>query len=384
MRSKQRMTRDLRGLQSRALSAGVAVVIAAAAVASGVPGRVPTAVAGCNIYVAAGDDVTNGHDLNDDSARYAEKLFEDHLVSPGWCLYNQGKNEQTSSKFITEGGLANAYNMRPDLLTIQLGEQNDPLVKILNDCFDNVKDHQFAQASSCAAQILANASLWDDLKKNYTTILQQTRIMAMQRPRVVVAVVNYPNPFPQPLDVVSPYIQMCTNLVDTIPTCLARWSQLPAALTVIDQVFQKLNQTLKDAMAPFWASPNGYRWVYVDVYPKFKDHCMTMKVSIYTTVYHPPSTIDVHNSTDNNIGCSEEWFTETYNGFRIPDYLPPAANGILLTYTQTTLNMGKYPNSDGHKCIAEAIWEADTILPGTTPLKWLLGYGEESKTDICQ
>jgi hypothetical protein len=378
------MTRDLRGLLSRALSAGVAVVIAAAAVASGVPGRVPAALAGCNIYVAVGDDVTNGHDLNDDSARYAEKLLEDHLVSPGWCLYNQGKDGQTSSKFITEGGLANAYNMRPDLLTIQLGEQNDPLVKILNDCFDNVKDHQFAQASSCAGQILANVSLWDDLKKNYTTILQQTRIMAMQRPRVVVAVVNYPNPFPQALDVVSPYIQMCTNLVDTIPTCMARWSQLPAALTLIDQVFQKLNQTLKDAMAPFWASPNGYRWVYVDVYPKFKNHCMTMKVSIYTTVYHPPSTIDVHNSTDNNIGCSEEWFTETYNGFRIPDYLPPAANGILLTYTQTTLNMGKYPNSDGHECIAEAIWEADTILPGTTPLKWLLGYGEESKTDICQ
>jgi hypothetical protein len=378
------MTRNLRGLLSRALSAGVAVVIAAAAVASGVPGRVPAALAGCNIYVAAGDDVTNGHDLNDDSARYAEKLLEDHLVSPGWCLYNQGKDGQTSSKFITEGGLANAYNMRPDLLTIQLGEQNDPLVKILNDCFDNVKDHQFAQASSCAAQILANVSLWDDLKKNYTTILQQTRIMAMQRPRVVVAVVNYPNPFPQALDVVAPYVQMCTNLVDTIPTCMARWSQLPAALLVIDQVFQKLNQTLKDAMAPFWASPNGYRWVYVDVYPKFKNHCMTMKVSIYTTVYHPPSTIDVHNSTDNNIGCSDEWFTETYNGFRIPDYLPPAANGILLTYTHTTLDMGKYPNSDGHECIAEAIWEADTILPGTTPLKWLLGYGEESKTDICQ
>jgi hypothetical protein len=384
MQSKQRMTGRSRGVLSRVTTLGAAVVLAVVGVAWGVPGRVPPALAGCNIYVGAGDDVTNGHDLNDDSARYPEKLLADHLVSPGWCLYNQGKDGQTSSKFITEGGLANAYNMRPDLLTIQLGEQNDPLVKILNDCFDNVKDHQFAQASSCAAQILANVSLWDDLKKNYTTILQQTRIMAMQRPRVVVAVVNYPNPFPQALDVVAPYIQMCTNLVDTIPTCMARWSQLPAALMVIDQVFQKLNQTLKDAMAPFWASPNGYRWVYVDVYPKFKNHCMTMKVSIYTTVYHPPSTIDVHNSTDNNIGCSDEWFTETYNGFRIPDYLPPAANGILLTYTQTTLNMGKYPNSDGHECIAEAIWEADTILPGTTPLKWLLGYGEESKTDICQ
>ena len=46
--------------------------------------------------------------------------------------------------------------------------------------------------------------------------------------------------------------------------------------------------------------------------------------------------------------------------------------------------MGVDPNRDGHKCISEAIWEADTIHPGTTPLKWLLGYGEASKTDFCQ
>jgi hypothetical protein len=342
------------------------------------------ALAGCMIYVAAGDDVTNGHDLSDDSKRYPEQLVEDHIKTPGWCLYNQGKDGQTSSSYITDGGLAKAYNMRPDLLTIQLGEQNDPVKNLLDDCFDKVKDHQFLDASSCAAQILANSSLWDNMKKNYTTILQQTRIMQMQRPKLVVAVVNYPNPYPQSLDVIGPYISMCTKLVDTIPTCMQRWSQLPAALIVIDQVYQKLNQTLKDAVATFQTGPNGYRWVYVDVYPKFKSHCMKMNVSIFTTVYHPPSTIDVHNSTDNNIGCSQNWFTETYNGSRIPDYLPPASDGILLTYTQITTSMGKYPNADGHQCIADAIWEADTILPGQTPLKWILGYGEASKTDYCQ
>src|SRR6185369_16084416 len=142
---------------------------------------------------------------NDNAKRYPERLLADHLKSPGWCLYNQGKNGQTSSAFITAGGLSNAYNMRPDLLTIQLGEQNDPVVKLLNDCFDNVKDHQFLQASSCAAQILGNSNLWDNMKKNYTTILQQTKIMQFSRPKLVVAVVNYPNPFPQALDVVSPY-----------------------------------------------------------------------------------------------------------------------------------------------------------------------------------
>ena len=36
------------------------------------------------------------------------------------------------------------------------------------------------------------------------------------------------------------------------------------------------------------------------------------------------------------------------------------------------------------KCIADAIGEADTIEPGTTPLKWKLGYGEPSNSDICQ
>src|SRR4051812_14945978 len=54
-------------------------------------------VAGCMIYVGAGDDVTNGHDLSDDSKRYPEQLVNDHIKTPGWCLYNQGKNGQTSS-----------------------------------------------------------------------------------------------------------------------------------------------------------------------------------------------------------------------------------------------------------------------------------------------
>ena len=378
------MSRHERGLLRRLSLVGVAAVLAAAGVTVGGGNRVTSAATGCLIYVAAGDDIAKGHDLNDDSSRYPEQLLDDHLHSPGWCLYNQANNGQTSSDFLTGGGLAKAYNMRPDLMTIQLGEQNDPALKLVGDCFDKVKDHQFLDASSCGAQILGNATLWDNMKKNYTTILQQTRIMQMQRPKLVVAVVNYPNPYPQPLDVISPYTSMCTQLVDTITTCLQRWSQLPGALTVIDQVFQKLNQTLKDAVASFQVGPSGYRWVYVDVYPKFKNHCMTMNVSMYTTVFHPPNQVHVHNSLNNNIGCSDNWFTETYNGSRVPDYLPPASTGVLLTYTQTTTSMGKYPNADGQQCIADAIWEADTILPGQTPLKWILGYGEPSSSDYCQ
>lgn len=363
------------------------LVLAGLALAAGLPGaETAEAAAGCRIYVASGDDVTAGHDLNDNAKRYPEQLLNDHLKSPGWCLYNQGKNGQTSSSYITGGGLASAYNMRPDLLTIQLGEQNDGIVKIIKDCFDKVKDHEFSEANACAAQILGNTTLFDNLRNNYTTILQQTRIMAAQRPQLVVAVVNYPNPYPQAADVLDEIVQLCVPLIDTIPTCTARWSQLPPALTTIDQVFQKLNQTLKDALAPFQQGPNGYRWVYVDTYSKFKGHCMTMKVQIKTTVEHPEESgaVHQHDSPEVNFGCSPTWFVEGSTGTKIPQYLDPAAIGVLIDKSQTTKGMGVYPNADGHKCIDDAIWEADTIYPGTTPLKWLLGYGEAANSSICQ
>lgn len=344
------------------------------------------ALAGCRIYVASGDDVTNGKAMDDNSKRYPEQLLADHLISPGWCLFNQGKNGQTSSGYISGGGLADAYNMRPDLLTIQLGEQNATIVKLITDCFDKVKDHDFTEANVCAAQILANSSLWTSLRNNYTTILQQTRVMMAQRPKLVVAVINYPNPYPDALDVTPKIVQLCTPLIDTILTCSVRWAQLPPALLVIDQVFKKLNTTLKDAMGPFNQGASGSRWVYVDVYPLMRDHCMKMDVQIKTTVEHPELEGQVHqhdNTTAVSFGCSDPWFVEGSDGTKIPSYLDPATPGVLINKSQTTKGMGVYPDSDGHKCIDSAIWEADTIDPGTTPLKWKLGYGEASDTDIC-
>lgn len=112
--------------------------------------------------------------------------------------------------------------------------------------------------------------------------------MAAQRPGLVIAVPNYPNPYPQCLDVVDEIALLCTPLIDTAPTCTVRWSQLPPALLLLDQVFQKMNTTLKKSLGPFQAGPNGSRWVYADIYPKFKGHCMTMKVTIKTVVTHPP------------------------------------------------------------------------------------------------
>ena len=342
--------------------------------------------AGCRIYVASGDDISAGHDLNDNAKRYPEQLLNDHLESPGWCLFNQGKNGQTSSSYITGGGLSSAYNMRPDLLTIQLGEQNNGIVPLIKDCFDKVKDNDFTEANACAAQILGNQSLFDTLRNNYTTILQQTRIMASQRPHLVVAVTGYPNPYPRSDDVFDEISLLCTPLIDTIPTCNTRWQQLPPALDVLDRVFEKLNTTVKNALAPFQAGPNGSRWVFVDTEPKLEDHCMKMEVEIKTKVEHPEQNgaVHDHNSPQVNFGCSDPWFVAGSDGTAKPNYLLPASIGVLIEWSQTTKGMGVYPNADGHQCIADAIWEADTIEPGVTPLKWKLGYAEAPKSDICQ
>jgi hypothetical protein len=372
--------RRLAALAGVLLAAGVAAVFLAAAAPA------VKAATGCRIYVASGDDVAAGHDLGDDSKRYPDQLLADHLHSPGWCLFNQAKNGQSSSSYITGGGLANAYNMRPDLLTIQLGEQNSTIVNLITDCFDDVKSHDFAGAATCASTILGNTSLWSSLTSNYTTILQQTRIMMAQRPQLVVAVVDYPNPYPHADTAAEKIAELCVPLIDTIPTCTARWVQLPPALTLLDQVFQKLNSTLKSAMGPFNQGPSGNRWVFVDDYPLLRDHCMKMEVSIKTQVEHPEEdgAVHEHDSGPVNFGCDTPWFTAGSDGTAIPTYLDPAALGVLIQESQTTSGMGVYPNSDGQKCIDDAIWEADTIDPGTTPLKWKLGYGEPANSNICQ
>jgi hypothetical protein len=384
-----------RGLRARASTLGVAALFAASFAFTLSPAGAPTvdAAAGCRIYVASGDDIPGGHDLNDDSKRYPEQLLEDHLISPGWCVYNQGTNGETSSDFITGGGLAKAYNQRPDLYTIQLGEQNTPMVDTITKCFDKIKDHDFSGGNSCASNVLSNQSLWTDLTKNYTTILSMTKIMASQRPGLVIAVVNYPNPYPQANDVIPKIQELCPKVIDSWFACLGRWMQLPPALTTIDKVFKKLNKTLQDAMSPFQQGPNGWRWVYVDAYTPFLGHEMKMEVTLKDDdVCHLCHTDyeyhDQHQGTK-NIGSDEPWFIEGSDGTKEPDYLktpgpliaPPVE---IQRVSQTTKGMGVWVNADGHQCIADAIWEADTIYPGTTPLKWLLGYGEPSNSDICQ
>jgi hypothetical protein len=181
-------------------------------------------------------------------------------------------------------------------------------------------------------------------------------------------------PYPKALDAAPKIVELCLPLIDTIPTCTARWLQLPPALEVIDQVFKKLNTTIENAVKPF-AQGSGSRFIYVDTYTKLRDHCMRMEVEIKTKVEHPEQNgaVHDHNSPKVNFGCSEPWFVAGDDGTAIPFYLDPAAIDISIDRSQTTSGMGVHPNNDGHKCISDLIWEADTLEPGVTPMKWKLG-----------
>ncbi len=336
-------------------------------------------------YVAAGDDIPAGHDVSE-TERYSRHLWEDHLKKWGqWCEFNIAKNGTTSATEITGGQLAQTWNYRPDLITLTVGEQNPTIVDLVSSCFDKVKDHDFTGATSCASVILGNQSLYTNLTYNLTTILQQYRMIQAGRPWLVVAVTGYPNPYPKSIDATAKITELCTPLIDTIPTCTIRWAQLPPALEIIDQVFKKLNSTIEAAVKPFTIGSGG-RIIFVNTYDKLRDHCMKMEVEIKTTVEHPEQNgaVHDHNSPKVNFGCSNPWFVAGDDGTAMPLYLYPASIGVLVKASQTTSGMGVYPNDSGHKCISDLIWEADTPEPGTTPLKWKLRVPEAPNSSICQ
>ena len=178
-----------------------AAALVTGAVMTATPGSrfTPTLRAqGCGLrYVATGDDIPAGHDVSS-SQRYADHLFNDHLKKWGaWCEYDIAQNGTTSPTEISGGQLAQTWNDRPDLITLTVGEQNTTIVNLVSDCFDKVKSHDFTGASVCAASILGNTGLWSNLNLNLTTTLQQYRVIMSGRPKLVVAITGYPNPYPK-------------------------------------------------------------------------------------------------------------------------------------------------------------------------------------------
>ena len=115
---------------------------------------------------------------------------------------------------------------------------------------------------------------------------------------------------------------------------------------------------------------------------------MKMDVQIKTTVEHPEQNGAVHqhdNITAVSFGCDDPWFVEGEDGTKTPDYLDPGGDRRPRPSKEpnATKRMGVHLDVDGHDCFAELVFEADTIEPGTTPLKWKLNIAEAA-VDPCE
>lgn len=327
-------------------------------------------------YVAGGDGVVHPAKDTDEAKgaktdRYPDvllkKLQEKH---PGpWCEFNtmdeatSGSDMTvTSQEYMTSGNPTQqsmAHELRPHLITLTLGRDNNGILDHVDRCMTNVRDHDFLQANTCALFVLNNPLHWETLTKELSTILERYRTQQTGNPDLVVAVTGYFNPYPSALEVVPRFTQLCINTVDTIPSCLVRWAQLPSALVVLDQVVRKLNATIEGVVDQFEQTSRG-RFFFVNPYEKFKSHCMTFSVRITINVYHPPSSTDVHNSSQ-DIGCSNTWIEDDGDiGTKSPTYLVPAVNGVLISWLQVTQKLGLYPNAAGHRCLAGLVYEAKT------------------------
>ena len=329
-------------------------------------------------YVAAGDGVVHGDkDLKggkavEPSQRYSElltkKLVEAHFP---YCLFNISQGSTSTSDYQDEsiGGFtqqSKAHDLRPRLITLEIGRENNSIKNHISTCLDQIKDHQFITANACALGVLADQNAFDTLRKDLTDILNQYKVQMAGNPELVVGVLGYFNPYPAATDVVTDIAQFCTNLIDVIPTCTIRWVMLPPLLVVLDQIVKRLNTTIEDVVKKFTLASQG-RYYFVNPYDKFKSHCMKMDVTINIKVYHPTNTVDSHRS-QKDFGCSDPWIESDGVDGRLPPwhYLPPAINGVLVHTDQTTSGMGAFPDDDGHECLADLILEADN---GWGPLK---------------
>ena len=297
-------------------------------------------------YVAGGDGVVHGDKKFSDSSevsapdRYPEVLKkwlveEQHFP---YCSFNTSYYDTDTDDYQDAprselGGFTQqslAWDLRPTLITLQIGRENDIIQEHVDKCMDLIKDHLFPLANACAAAILADPSWSDKITRDLSDILNQYKVQMAGNPQMVVAVLGYMNPYPRALDVTTEIPGFCTKLVDTIPTCLIRWLLLPPVLVILDQIVKKLNRTIENVTKRFVTASQG-RFYFVNPYDAFEDHCMKMEVEIKTKVYHPTNTVDQHDSK-NDFGCDEPWIASDGDKGQLPPwhYLPPAVNGVLV------------------------------------------------------
>lgn len=372
----------LRGRSRTSLSITITAAVLAGAVAVGVMTQAVLAENPPNCprrYVAGGDELVAARDAEQpeqysDTVKYSEYLVEKLQEYDEWCVYNTAPEDSVTSdeyrhrvesgydfadEDYTQQGFA--WVADPRLITLTIGRQNNTIWDHVAKCMDLIEDHDFLEANVCALLILSLPSHWTTLHNELSETLQDFYTQQAGNPNLVVAVTGYPNPYPKATDVATKIPGFCAQLVDTIPTCIARWVLLPPALVTLDEVVKKLNTTIEEVVQEYNQSTQG-RFVFVNPYEKFLDHCMTMKVTIKTKVYHPTNQVDQHDTQETNFGCSDNWIAKRDNDTG-PDkspffYLTPAINGVLTYAEQTTKEMGLNPNDKGHQCIADLIWEA--------------------------
>ncbi|HYG95149.1 MAG TPA: hypothetical protein VD859_16345 [Nocardioides sp.] len=344
-------------------------------------------------YVAVGDGVPFGSkkvestNAISEAERFPEELTkllqEDHFP---FCLHNVSQGETTTDDYQdatdTPSGFTQqslAHDLRPRLVTLMLGREQDIIREHISTCMGFIKNHQFIEANACALAVLTGGP-WKKLNDDLSDILNQLKVQMDGNPRMVVAVLGYYNPYPRALEVAAEIPGFCGKLQDTIPTCLVRWLMLPPVLVTMDQITKKLNSTIEAVVERFSLASQG-RYYFVNPYDAFEDHCMRLETEIKTTVYHPTNTVHTHDSK-NDFGCDEEWMESDGDAGRLPPwhYLPPAVTGVLINTTQSTEGMGAFPNAEGHECLAKLVYNADN---GWEPLKQKLGIPEQAEEDPC-
>src|SRR5687768_3737244 len=140
-------------------------------------------------YVAAGDAVADGievdtKDTASEEKRYSRQLLNEHIRETGFpgCEYNTAHDPTTTDTFVTENvyeGIsqqAAIWKQDVRLVTLTLGRQNTTIVDHVEKCFKNVKDHDFLDANTCALNVYANPNHWTELKKDLDSILNTIKI----------------------------------------------------------------------------------------------------------------------------------------------------------------------------------------------------------------
>ena len=190
-------------------SAAILRMTAAALVVAGLMARVPERPPGGGADApraagfascSTGDDIPAGHDVSELRAlsRTISSRSPEEVGRRGASTTSPrtGRRRRRKSPAARR---AQTWNYRPDLITLTVGEQNTTIVKLITDCFDDVKNHDFTGASTCASAILGNSGLWTQPQPESDDDPAAVPRDHGGRPSSSSPSTGYPNPYPKAL-----------------------------------------------------------------------------------------------------------------------------------------------------------------------------------------